>query len=126
MSVKSFLWLIGITAACWMAVALGCALLGGAEPKVTLLAALVCLVPGLMSIRLADKARMMSPIMHTAVLLGSGMVRIIVATGLGGLIYFLDPSLKGSELALLLWGTFFYLVTLVVETVLVYRHQMAQ
>ena len=119
------LWLGGVIIVFWLVVAVPASYLGGPPKELTALTALLNFVPGLLFLLVVRLARLTTPIMQLALFLSGGFIRLVFAVGVGGLIYYLDPDLRGSELALLSWGSVFYLVALATETVLVYRRELS-
>ena len=118
---RNVLLLIGIVGLAWVVLTLPARMLGGAGSEVTGLAALLSLVPGCLTLGAAELMRSRPGMEQTIFQMAAGFIRMVFAVGVGGLVYYLEPSLQGSELALLIWGTVFYLITLAAETTLVCR-----
>jgi hypothetical protein len=112
---------LGVAALAWLALAGPAMLLGGAGPEVTVPALVVCLAPNLLALGAAEWARARGPVTQTGVLLGSFLVRPVIAIGLGLAAYYLLPGLSGHLSALLVWGALFYLILLAAESVVVSR-----
>lgn len=88
------------------------------------LTALLSILPGLLTLGLMELTRKRSQMERTVLAMTAGFVRLFFAVGVGGVIYYLDSSLRGSELALLILGTVFYIIVLATETLWVYRREM--
>lgn len=118
---SGFAVLLGVAVLAWGALALPAWLLGGAGPEVTVPVALACLAPNLLALGVAEAVRGRGEVTRTGVLLVSFLARPLLVAGLGVAAYFLLPDLRGRELALLVWGSVFYLILLAAESRVVSR-----
>ncbi len=109
------------TALTWGLVAGPAWALGADGPELTGPAALVCLIPNLIALAVISLVKTRGPVTQLGVVLGSFVFRPFVTLGLGFGVYFLIPALAGRAVALLVWGTVFYLVTLTVESLVASR-----
>jgi hypothetical protein len=105
----------------WLVLAGPAMFLGWAGPDLTVPALVVCLVPNLLALGVAGLVRQKSPATQMGVLLASFLVRPLVALGLGLAAYHALPDLKGRAVALLVWGSVFYLILLAAESYVVSR-----
>lgn len=112
---------LGTGVLAWLVLAGPVALAGGAGPLVTVTALVVCLAPNLLAVLLAALVRNKSSLTQMGVLLGSFLVRPLVALGLGFGAYYGLPDLRGSELSLLVWGCVLYIIILIAESYVVSR-----
>jgi len=118
--------LVGVTAAAWVLLALPAGLwLEGTPLIVTAAAALVCLVPAALTLALADRLADRPPEEKVVVALVSTVLRIGLAIGGGVLLYFRVSAVRENAAGFVGWGVGFYLVTLAVETGLLYRAAVA-
>jgi hypothetical protein len=114
--------LIAGTLCVWAVLALPAALLLGGPPyEVSIAAAMVCLVPAVLTLFLADRLRDRPPEEKIVIALVCTFLRMGLAVGLGVLLYFQVPLLRTNAAAFIGWGVVFYLVTLALETALLYR-----
>lgn len=118
---SSCLLLVGVIAAAWAATAIPCWFwLDGPPLGITALAAGLCLVPGVLVLLLAGFIRNW-PVEQKAVL---GIVAPAIRLGLTGIsglvLYYQVPWILTNGKAFLMWGMGFYLLTLAVETGLLY------
>lgn len=118
---KGVLIVLGTAAIAWLLLAGPAALLSNEGPTVTIPALLVCLVPNLLALLVTELVRSKSDLTRMGVLLASFLFRPFLAVGLGFVVYFLLPALRGRELSLLVWGAIFYLVILGAESYVVSR-----
>jgi hypothetical protein len=72
----------------------------------------------LIAIRLSESQH---ELLKVGILAGSVFFRMVFTVGIVGWISYLDPSLVGRELAALVYGSLFYLVSLAIETAMIYR-----
>jgi hypothetical protein len=98
----------------------------GVALKAPSLAAVVNWLPGVWTLGLIHKSRASAPTVQIAILMGSSFIRLGLAVVGGGLGWYLISDLHGRELALVIWGGVFYVVTLVAETTLAYRMVASQ
>jgi len=119
--VKGFAIVLGVAILAWVVLAGSAALLGGDGPEVTVPAWLVCLVPNLLALGVAELVKTRSEYTRTAVLLVSFVARLFLVLGLAFAAYLLLPYLKGHELSFVLWGAVFYLILLAAESLVVSR-----
>jgi len=119
--VNGFAVVVGSAVSAWAVIAGPAALISNEGPTVTVPAALVCLVPNLLALAVAGLVRGRSQLTQTGVLLGSFLVRPLVALGLGVAAYYGYPPLQGRGVSLLVWGAVFYLILLGAESYVVSR-----
>jgi hypothetical protein len=114
--------LVAGTLAVWALLAVPATLLIGEPPvAVTAAAAGVCLLPAALTLVLNDRVRERPPEEKIVIVLVSTFLRMGLAIGLGVLLYYVAPSLRDNASAFIGWGIVFYLVTLALETGLLYR-----
>ncbi|HVK08924.1 MAG TPA: hypothetical protein VM597_09135 [Gemmataceae bacterium] len=118
---NGFAVVVGTAVSAWAVIAGPAALISNEGPTVTVPAALVCLVPNLLALAVAGLVRGRSQLTQTGVLLGSFLVRPLVALGLGVAAYYGYPPLQGRGVSLLVWGAVFYLILLGAESYVVSR-----
>ncbi len=82
-------------------------------------AALLCLVPGVLTLVWCQKSIGGTPEQRLMAAMGGTMVRMLVAIGAGFLLFFAVPALH--EPAFLIWIVAFYLITMALEVSLVVR-----
>ncbi len=105
----------------WLASAVPAALfVDGAPILVTLIAALVCLAPSGLTLVLLDWVHKRSAEERIVATLAAPFIRMIVAGGGGIALYYLSPLINAHGLSFISWIVVFYLVTLAVETRLLY------
>jgi hypothetical protein len=119
--VNGFAVVVGTAVSAWAVIAGPAALISNEGPTVTVPAALVWLVPNLLALAVAGLVRGRSQLTQTGVLLGSFLVRPLVALGLGVAAYYGYPPLQGRGVSLLVWGAVFYLILLGAESYVVSR-----
>jgi len=114
--------LVAGTIAVWALLALPATLLIGEPPvAVTAAAAGVCLLPAALTLALNDRVRERPPEEKIVIVLVSTFLRMGLAIGLGVLLYYVAPPIRDNVVAFVGWGVVFYLVTLALETSLLYR-----
>lgn len=114
--------LLAATAAVWVLLALPATLFMDGPPlTVTALAAGVCLVPAVLTLVLMHHVRHRPPEEKVVLVLLCTILRLGLAIGGGVLAYYTVAAVHDHTNAFLLWGVVFYLVTLAVETGLLYR-----
>jgi hypothetical protein len=109
------------TAAVWLVAALPAGLwLGGPPAEVTLAAAAVCFVPAALTLALLDLLRKRSPEEKVVAALVATFLRMGLSLGGGAALYYSVPVLHEHGFPFVSWVIVFYLVTLAVETGLLY------
>ncbi|MEZ6140417.1 MAG: hypothetical protein R3B84_07580 [Zavarzinella sp.] len=86
------------------------------KPQEVIVAALVCIVPNIVGVMLAFRAKKCPPMTEVMLLMAWGLIRPMIAVGLGlGLFYGgLLPEFSG--LSILLWGLVYYVLFMISET----------
>lgn len=114
--------LTGVTLGAWVLLAVPYALFFEGTPLVvTAAAALVCLVPAVLTLFIADRLRERPPEEKIVIVLVSTFLRMGLAIGGGVLLYVLAPAIRDKAGDFVAWGIVFYLVTLAAETGLLVR-----
>lgn len=88
--------------------------------EIIALAAAICVVPGVLVLVAAQRLRDKAPEVKIVGVLLSTAVRMVVAVGGGVLLYSTVPEIKEHGAPFISWAIVFYLVTLFVETGLLY------
>jgi hypothetical protein len=116
--------LIGGVVALWAVSALPARALWGDEALVLSgIAALICLVPGVLTLVWCQKSIGGPPEQRLLAVMGGTMTRMFVVVAAGFLLYYAVPALH--EPAFLIWVVVFYLVTLAIEVTLVVKELSA-
>jgi hypothetical protein len=103
--------LIAVPAAVWFE---------GPPGTVTLVAAFVCLLPAGLTLILIDRLRKRAPVEKAVATLAAPFIRMILSGGAGIWLYVDWPLIHAHGFAFITWMIVFYLVTLAVETSLLY------
>jgi hypothetical protein len=110
-----------VTAGVWLAAALPAGLwLGGPPAEVTLAAAADCFIPAALTLALLDRLRKRTPEEKAVATLVATFLRMGLALGGGAVLYYSVPVLHEHGFPFASWVIVFYLVTLAVETGLLY------
>jgi hypothetical protein len=113
--------LAAVTLSVWTLAAVpGNLWLDGPPLLVTLVAALVCLLPASLTLMLIDRLRKRSPVEKVVAALAAPFIRMILSGGTGAWLYLDWPLIHDHGFAFIAWMVVFYLVTLAVETSLLY------
>lgn len=113
--------LFTVTLSLWALVAAPIGLfLDGPPILVTLSAALICLFPAALTLILLDRLRKRTPEEKVVATLVAPFIRMILSGGGGFALYTLWPLIREHDLSFVSWAVVFYLVTLAVETGLLY------
>lgn len=81
----------------------------------------ITLIPAIMTLGVYLIVKKKSPQIAVFVVLAGVMVRGLLSLGGGGIFYLLVPNVKEYPLVFLGWGLGCYLLTLTIETVILYR-----
>ena len=110
-----------VTLGIWLAVALPVGqFLDGPPALVTLAAALICLIPASLTLLLVDRLRKRTPEEKVVATLVAPFIRMILSGGGGMALYYWSPLIHEHGFPFVSWVVVFYLVTLAVETRLLY------
>jgi hypothetical protein len=116
-----------VTLSVWTLIAVpGSMWLGGTREEivsrgeVSLIAAFVCLLPASLTLVLIDRMRKRAPVEKVVATLLAPFIRMILAGGGGVALYYNSPLIHANGLLFITWIVVFYLVTLAVETRLLY------
>ena len=113
--------IILVTLAAWLAAVLVTPALELAAPYVVSVSALVvCLLPALATLLLAEKARLWPPHIQVAVLLGGTGIRIFVVASVA-IVLTRSVAVLQADTGFIGWVIGFYLVTLAAEAYVVAR-----
>ncbi len=116
--------LVVYTLLAWAVAAYPARLLGGDDGIVySAVAVVLCLIPAVLTLLLADRASGQSPDQQVFLLLGGSGIRMGVVLGTGLLLYAFVPYFE--QPGFWLWILFFFLFTLTVEIVLVVKGRTA-
>jgi len=114
-------WLALSVLVVWLSAGVPAALfLGGAPMAVPLLAGTVCLIPAALTLWLLDRMRTRTPEEKVVATLAAPFIRMTLSCGGGAWVYFDVPAAHDHGAAFIAWMVVFYLVTLAVETRLLY------
>ena len=113
--------LVGVTVGAW-ALTAGPAffLLDGPPLGITALAAGLCLAPGVLVLLLAGYGRNWAAEKKAVLAFVAPAIRLVLACAGGIVLYYQVPWVLTNGKAFLMWGMGFYLLTLAVETGLLY------
>jgi hypothetical protein len=105
----------------WLVAALPAGLwLGGPPLPVSLAAAGACLIPSALTLLLMDRLRKRAPEEKVVATLVAPFIRMILSGGGGIWLYWDWPLIREHGFPFITWVVVFYLVTLAVETRLLY------
>ena len=99
-------------------------LVGQPSIEVIALAAAICVVPGVLVLVAARRLKHKAPEVRIVGVLLSTAVRMVMAVGGGVLLYAVVPELKEHGAPFISWVIVFYLITLFIETGLLYTDNL--
>lgn len=115
-----------VTLGMWLVVAVPVGLwFHGPPVLVTLVAALLCFFPASMTLVLVDRLRKRTPEEKVVATLVAPFIRMILSGGGAMWVYFDVPLIREHGFPFVTWMVVFYLVTLAVETRLLYTDTTA-